>query len=94
MIRDLRFTLRTFRKNPGTSAVAVLILTLGIGANTVVFSLVHGLLLEPLDFHQPERLMRVFGTQGAGGRSACAWRSAPAAATWRGSCCSKACCSA
>ena len=66
MIHDLRFAFRTLFKNPSVSAVAVLILGLGIGANTIVFSLVYGLMLEPLSFEQPDRLVRFFGTEGAG----------------------------
>ncbi len=68
MFHDFRFAFRTLLKNPGVSAVAVLVLALGIGANTVVFSLVHGLVLEPLAFDQPDRLVRVFGTETARGR--------------------------
>ena len=66
MINDLRFALRTLIKNPGVSGVAVLVLALGIGANTIVFSLVHGLVLEPLSFERPDRLVRFFGTEGTG----------------------------
>ncbi len=66
MIHDLRFALRTLLKNPSVTVVAVLILALGIGANTIVFSLVHGLVLAPLSFERPERLVRFFGTEGAG----------------------------
>lgn len=68
MIHDLRFALRTLFKNSGLSTVAVLVLALGIGANTVVFSLVHGLVLEPLGFERPDRLVRVFATEAAQGR--------------------------
>lgn len=68
MIHDLRFAVRSLFKNPGPSAVAVLILGLGIGANTVVFSLVYGLALRPLGYEDPESLVRVFGTEPARGR--------------------------
>ncbi len=68
MINDFRFALRTLLKNPGVITVAVLILALGIGANTVVFSLVHGLMLEPLGFDEPDRLVRLFTTEAARGR--------------------------
>ncbi|MEM7350217.1 MAG: ABC transporter permease [Acidobacteriota bacterium] len=68
MIRDLRFALRTLLKSPGPSAIAVLVLALGIGANTVVFSLVYGLVLKPLGFDSPDRLVRLFGTEEAQGR--------------------------
>ena len=67
MIQDLRYALRTLLKSPGPSTVAVLVLALGIGANTVVFSLVHGLMLEPLGFERPDRLVRVFGTEAVRG---------------------------
>ncbi|MEM7585580.1 MAG: ABC transporter permease [Acidobacteriota bacterium] len=68
MTRDLKFALRTLLKNPGPSAVAIFVLALGIGANTVVFSLAYGLVIKPLSFEDPDRLVRVFGTETARGR--------------------------
>src|SRR6185369_14215070 len=58
---DLRFGWRLLRRNPGFTFVAVLTLALGIGANSAIFSLVHGILLQQLPFHEPDRLMSARG---------------------------------
>lgn len=59
-IADLRYALRTLLKSRGFTAVAVLTLTLGIGANVATFSVVYGVLLKPLPFPHSEQLVRVF----------------------------------
>ena len=56
---DVRFGARTLTRNPGFAIVAVLILALGIGANTAIFSIIDGVLLRPLPFREPERLFAV-----------------------------------
>lgn len=57
---DIRFTFRSLRKNLGYTALAVVILALGIGANTAIFTAVNAALLKPLPFPEPERLVQVF----------------------------------
>ena len=59
---DVRFALRSFRLAPGFSLVAIATLALGIGGCTLIFSAVNGILLKPLPFPEPERLVRFWGT--------------------------------
>src|ERR1035437_6443327 len=63
LIQDLCSALRQFRKYPGFTAVVLLTLGLGIGANTTVFSVVHAVLLKQLAYHEPDRVVLV--TEGA-----------------------------
>ena len=62
--QDVRYGLRVFWKNPGFSAVAVLTLALGIGANSALFSVVNGVLLNPLPFTNPSELVAVYSRTG------------------------------
>src|SRR6187549_1391359 len=64
-----RFAFRQWLKNPGFTAVALLTLALGIGACTAMFSVVHAVLLRPLPFREPERLVWIENI-GSGGLSA------------------------
>lgn len=54
-LQDLRFAIRMFRKSPGPMAVLILAATLGIGANTAIFSVIQAVILRPLPYQQPDR---------------------------------------
>ena len=59
LIHDIRYALRMFRRNPGFSCIAILSLALGIAGNTAIFSIINTLLVKPLPYHEPDRLMRI-----------------------------------
>jgi putative ABC transport system permease protein len=65
--RDLRYSTRMLIKSPGFTAVAVLSIALGVGANTAVFSVINAVLLKSLPYTQPENLMLVWGTSDSDG---------------------------
>jgi putative ABC transport system permease protein len=59
LFQDFRYASRSLRKNPGLAAAMIATLALGIGANTAIFSVLEGVVLDPLPYHQPDRLVEV-----------------------------------
>jgi putative ABC transport system permease protein len=74
MLKDIRYGLRMLTKNPGVSVIAILTLALGIGANTAIFSVVSAVLLNPLPYKDPDRLVSLWENVPVHGQ----WRAAPA----------------
>jgi putative ABC transport system permease protein len=68
LLQDLRYAARELLRSRGWSAVAILTLAIGIGANTAIFSIVDAVLLRPLPFRDPDRLLRLYETESAPGK--------------------------
>src|SRR6185503_13105753 len=69
IINDIRFGVRGLLKRPAFTVIAVVTLALGIGANTAIFSVVNAVLLRPLPFKEPDRLMVVWERRANSGRA-------------------------
>lgn len=81
--QDLRFALRQYLSRPGFTLTAVLILALGLGANTAIFSVVNVFLVQPLPFHDPSKLVALWERDVAGNNEQYNWVSPGAYMDWR-----------
>jgi putative ABC transport system permease protein len=83
LLSDLRYALRSFGKSPGFTAAALLTLALGIGANTAIFSVVYGVMLRPLPYPEPERLLTLWQNLEARGGPPDEWLGRSIFCDWR-----------
>src|SRR5215216_1768167 len=81
LLRDLKFTLRTLSRAPAFTAAVAITLALGIGANAAIYSVINGVLLKPLPYAEPERLVMVWGNHTTIGHEVASW---PDFVDWRG----------
>ena len=80
LLRDLRFALRSLRKNPGFAAIAIITMALGIGATTAIFTVVNRVLLAPMVYPDPDRIVVLMNTSPQGSSSVI---SIPKYVVWR-----------
>src|SRR5678816_1793512 len=66
LARDIRFALRSYRRSPGFTTVALLTLALGIGTTTAAFSIIDAVLIRPLPYPEPERIVTLNGKDSVG----------------------------
>ncbi|MDR3741679.1 MAG: ABC transporter permease [Terracidiphilus sp.] len=64
LLGDLRYCLRGLRKSPGFTVIAIAVMALGIGANVALFAVIRSVLLNPLPYHEPQRLLALYSTYG------------------------------
>ncbi|HEX6057834.1 MAG TPA: ABC transporter permease, partial [Gemmatimonadaceae bacterium] len=83
LFQDLRYTFRRLASSPGFAVVVLLTLALGIGANTAIFSVVNGILLRPLPWKEPERLVSLWQDHRAIGRAEPEWFTPPDYFDWK-----------